>query len=113
MENFQEEQNREKKRNVRFLIFVCVVALVGGINIAISTYFNFLFPYLLGICLSIPCGYFNYSLCKLGNRRRTFWTHKNQPTDDEPSKILLLLSKISFWSIYGMCLLLSVIATFL
>ncbi len=103
----------ENKKNLHFLIFISAVALVGGVNVAISGRWDFLLPYLLIMGFCIPCLYFNYTLCKLGNRYRTRWTHQTPPTDDEPSAIRLFWTKVSFWNVYFLGLFLSLIATFL
>ncbi len=110
MENFEER--REKKKDSKFLIFICAVAVIGGINLAFTEGAPLLIAYILLMAVSIPFGYFHYSICKWQNKWRSRWTHRDA-VDDEPSKIFLFWTKLSAWSTYGAGLLISLICTFL
>ncbi len=99
-------------KNKKFLIFICVVALIGGVNIALSGLFDYLLIYAVVMGISIPMGYFNYTLCKWSSRWYSRLYHRN-PVDPEPSDLKLILEKITFWVCYGFGLLLSLLCTFL
>ncbi len=100
-------------KNKRFLIFICIVTLIGGINIALSGMLKYLLLYAFVTSLAITAAYFNYSLCKMGNRWHSRLYHRYHIADDEPSDLWLIRCKISSWICYCLGLFLSLVATFL
>ena len=58
----------EKKKDIRFLICQIVVVVVGLVYMLIGGRFRLILMYLALTALTVPCMYFNYSLCKGGNK---------------------------------------------
>ncbi len=99
----------KKKKDLELVGLLCLTAIAGLINILLSGNTKNLFVYCVVMCATIPCLYFNYSLCKLGNRCENFWKEKN-PGTGEPTKWLLITTKISLWTCFTFTCVLSLVA---
>ena len=99
----------KKKKDLQLVIVLCVTAVVGLVNILLSGNTENVFVYCFLMVVSIPCLYFNYSLCKSGNRWKNFWEEKN-PGSGEPSDWLLGKTKICLWALYAVACLMALVA---
>lgn len=89
--------NRKKDRI--FVLCQILAAIFGGIMLALKQNDVFLGLYIVCMAASIPTMYFNYSLCKWGNRMHSAWNEKN-PCDGEPSNYRIVLGKIGEWLVF-------------
>lgn len=90
-----------EKRDRKFLAFLCVTALVGLANILLNGVYGAFLPYLLCTGISVPALFFNYTICRWGNRNR------------EPSEDQLRISKIVLWTVFGAGLCISLATIFI
>lgn len=88
--------NAKKKKDIRLLVCLSVVAFLGMLAILIKGNFILLALYVPLICVALLALYFNYSLCKLENKWRSLWNDRN-PGDCEPSDFHLITSKVGDW----------------
>ena len=89
--------NRKKDRI--FVLCQILAAVFGGIMLALKQNDVFLGLYIVCMAASIPTMYFNYSLCKWGNRMHSAWNEKN-PCDGEHSDYRIVLGKIGEWLVF-------------
>lgn len=105
-----------EKKDRKFLAFLCVTALVGLANILLNGVYGALLPYLLCTGLSVPALFFNYTLCRWGNRLQ-LWINgvhfEKDYTDREPSEDQLRISKIVLWTVFGAGLCISLATIFI
>lgn len=94
----------EKKKDIRFLICQIVVVVVGLVYMLIGGRFRLILMYLALTALTVPCMFFNYSLCKWGNKWHSIW-HERTPCDGEPSSFMLTMNKISLWTLFIIALI--------
>lgn len=99
----------DRKKDKKFIWFLCITALVGAVNILLNGGFEILLVYVPCMGISISTLYFNYSLCKSGNRWHARKYEQN-PGDGEPSKYNLVVSKIAEWALFGIGLVISLVS---
>ena len=99
---------RDQKKDRKFVGLLCITALVGFVPVLLNGGSLVLY-YLLCMVVSIPTLYFNYSLCKSGNRWHARKYEQN-PGDGEPSKYNLVVSKIAKWALFGIGLVISLVS---
>ncbi len=97
----------KKKKDIKLLIFLCITAVVGLINLILNGNRVLIFAYVVAMSI-IPVIYFNYSLCKWENRWENRWKEKN-PGTGEPSELRLSVAKIGEWIIFVIGLILALI----
>ncbi len=90
-----------EKKDRKFLAFLCVTALVGLANILLNGVYGAFLPYLLCTGLSVPALFFNYTICRWGNRNR-------EPGEDQLRSI-----KIVLWTVFGAGLCISLATIFI
>ncbi len=100
--------DQDKKKNIRLVLFMCLTTLVGAVNILLNRNFILLLPCLFLPAISIPCLYFNYSLCKWENRWHSLWNERNA-CDGEPSDWRLTMGKFGGWALFIIALVLALI----
>lgn len=97
------------KKDIKLLLFMITLSVISVANLIIKENLEWLF-YIIAICaLSIIQIYYAYGLNCLGNRWTNFWREKN-PGDGRPTKIYLIMTKISGWMIFIATMMISIMA---
>lgn len=95
----------EKRKNIKFLLCQIVVTVLGLVTIVIKGNAVLLWAYVPVMVIAISTTYFNYSLCRWGNRWHAILYERN-PCSGEPSNLRLYLAKVSEWSLFLLALML-------
>lgn len=103
--------NDKKKKDLPLIAVQCVTALLGAVNLLIGGKYELLIFYGVLMFFSIPCLYFNDSICRMLTRQGH---GKRPPTEDdyEPSETELKLGKIIEWTVFCIALVIAIASSF-
>lgn len=93
-----KKDEKEKRSDIRFIIFLSVTAIIFFINIIVHQEYSFAIAYACLMPLIIAMLYHNYSWTKRSIQWHAQFRERN-PGNGEPSAYNLIIGKIGNWTL--------------